>query len=236
MKKSVLLLFVLFVASAFCGQVKLINGQSYEGEVKQVNQVLTVIKDGAVFQFPMREVAEIDGKAVEREANPVARIATSKGDIFVELFEDDAPNTVANFIELAEKGFYKGHAFHRVIKGFMAQGGCPNSKRGAVGRPGTGGPGYAFDDEISSRHHDSRGILSMANSGKNTNGSQFFICFAATPWLDGKHTVFGKVTKGMEVLDKLEAIAGGEDKPKEEVRFNVEIISKRNHEYKVKKN
>ena len=242
MKKVVLLLMVMLGLSAVSGEIKLKNGQVYAGELKQVGKVVTVIKDGAVFQFPMKEIAEIDGKAVESEANPVVKIATTKGDIFVELFEDDAPNTVANFIELAEKGFYKGMAFHRIINDFMAQGGCPNSKRGAVGMPGTGGPGYTFDDEISSRRHDGRGILSMANAGRDrmtgkaTNGSQFFLCFKATPWLDGKHTVFGKVTKGLEVLDRLEAVGTGSGKPTEEVRFNVEVVSKRNHEYKVKAN
>ncbi|MBR4220592.1 MAG: peptidylprolyl isomerase [Victivallales bacterium] len=236
MKKLVVLLLVLVAFSTFAGQIKLRNGQSYEGETKLVGKVVTLVKDGAVFQFPLKDVAELDGKVIEREDNPVVRIATTKGDIFVELYEDDAPNTVANFIELAEKGFYKGMAFHRVINGFMAQGGCPNSKRGAVGTPGTGGPGYTFDNEISSRRHDSRGILSMANAGPNTNGSQFFLCFKETPWLDGKHTVFGKVTKGLEVLDKLEAIGTGSGKPSEEVRFNIEVVSKRNHEYKVKKN
>ena len=236
MKKLVVLLLVLVAFSTFAGQIKLRNGQSYEGETKLVGKVVTLVKDGAVFQFPLKDVAELDGKVIEREDNPVVRIATTKGDIFVELYEDDAPNTVANFIELAEKGFYKGMAFHRVINGFMAQGGCPNSKRGAVGTPGTGGPGYTFDNEISSRRHDSRGILSMANAGPNTNGSQFFLCFKETPWLDGKHTVFGKVTKGLEVLDKLEAIGTGSGKPSKEVRFNIEVVSKRNHEYKVKKN
>ena len=236
MKKLVVFLLVLVAFSAFAGQVKLRNGQSYEGETKLVGKVVTLIKDGAVFQFPLKDVAELDGKAIAREDNPVVRIATTKGDIFVELYEDDAPNTVANFIELAEKGFYKGMAFHRIIPGFMAQGGCPNSKRNAMGTPGTGGPGYTFDNEISSRRHDSRGILSMANAGPNTNGSQFFLCFKETPWLDGKHTVFGKVTKGLEVLDKLEAIGTGSGKPTEEVRFNIEVVSKRNHEYKVKKN
>ena len=236
MKKLAVLMLVLVAFAAFAGQVKLRNGQNYEGETKLVGKVVTLIKDGAVFQFPLKDVAELDGKAIAREDNPVVRIATTKGDIFVELYEDDAPNTVANFIELAEKGFYKGMAFHRIINGFMAQGGCPNSKRNATGTPGTGGPGYTFDNEISSRRHDSRGILSMANAGPNTNGSQFFLCFKDTPWLDGKHTVFGKVTKGLEVLDKLEAVGTSSGKPTEEVRFNIEVISKRNHEYKVKKN
>jgi cyclophilin family peptidyl-prolyl cis-trans isomerase len=241
MKKQLARLFAVICLAcgiaASADTLKLKNGQSYEGKVKVVGNVYTIIPaNGGVFQFPKKDVAELNGEKIMQEKNPIVKIMTSKGDITVELYEDEAPNTVANFIELAESGFYKGMTFHRVINGFMAQGGCPNSKRGAVGTPGTGGPGYTFDNEISSRRHDSRGILSMANAGPNTNGSQFFLCFKETPWLDGKHTVFGKVTKGLEVLDKLEAIGTGSGKPSEEVRFNIEVVSKRNHEYKVKKN
>lgn len=170
------------------------------------------------------------------EKNPVIRIATSKGDMLFELYEDIVPNTVANIIQLAENGFYKGMKFHRVIDGFMAQGGCPNSKRGASGQPGTGGPGYRFADEISAQLvHNARGILSMANAGPNTNGSQFFICFGATPWLNGRHAVFGKIIEGLDVLDKIEAIGSQSGATKEEVQFNIEVVSKRDHEYKVKK-
>lgn len=230
-------IIMIFACVVNGGQVKLRNGQVYNGEVKMVGNVVTIIKNGAVFQFPKKDVAEMDGKKMEQEKNPVVKISTSKGDMLVELFEDDTPNTVANFIMLAEKGFYKGMAFHRIINGFMAQGGCPNSKRGASGMPGTGGPGYTFDNEcVANLKHDSKGILSMANAGANTNGSQFFLCFTATPWLDGKHTVFGKVVEGLDVLDKLEAIGTGSGKPKEEVRFNIEVVSKRGHEYKVKEN
>lgn len=175
-------------------------------------------------------------KKTMEEKNPVIRIATSKGDMTFELFEDIAPNTVANMIELAEAGFFKGMSFHRVINGFMAQGGCPNSKAGAMGTPGTGGPGYKFKDEFSSEAlHTGRGILSMANSGPNTNGSQFFICFTQTPWLNGKHAVFGKILTGMEVLDAIEAVGSQSGKTTEKVIFNIEVVSKRNHEYHVKK-
>lgn len=171
-----------------------------------------------------------------KEANPVIRIMTSKGDMMVELFEDECPNTVANMIGLAESGFYRGMSFHRVIPGFMAQGGCPNSREGSLGTPGTGGPGYRFADEFSKTlKHTGRGILSMANSGPNTNGSQFFITFAATPWLDGHHTVFGKVIGGMEVLDALEAIGSQSGQCKEQVLLNIEVVSKRAHDYAVKK-
>ncbi len=229
---------MLAAAMLSAGQVKLKTGQVYDGEVKQVGKVVTIVKDGAVFQFQMKDVAEMDGKAIEQEKNPVIKIMTTKGDMLVELFEDDAPNTVANMITLAEQGFYKGMAFHRVVKGFVAQGGCPYSKRGANGTPGTGGPGYKIDNEISSGVKHLRGYLSMARSMEpDTNGSQFFICFKPQPFLNGKYSVFGKVIEGFDVLDKIEEIASaGEGRPKEEVRFNIEVVSKRNHEYVVKKN
>ena len=126
-----------------------------------------------------------------------ATIETEKGDIVLELFVDDAPRTVNNFVFLAREGFYNGTTFHRVIPGFMAQGGDPTGT-------GTGGPGYAFEDEFSQRSHTA-GALSMANSGPNTNGSQFFIAYAPQAHLDGKHTVFGQVIEGMDVLNKLTA-------------------------------
>ena len=168
--------------------------------------------------------------------NPIVKIKTSLGDITVELYEDKVPNTVANFVELTEKGFYKGMGFHRIIPGFMAQGGCPNTKAGATGRPGTGGPGYQFADEINpDLKHDKPGVLSMANAGPNTNGSQFFLCFTATPWLDGKHAVFGQVTGGLEVLKKLEAVGTQSGKPTQTVTLDIELVSKNDHPYQVKK-
>ena len=168
--------------------------------------------------------------------NPIVKIKTSLGDITVELYEDKVPNTVANFIELTEKGFYKGMTFHRIIPDFMAQGGCPNSKAGASGRPGTGGPGYRFADEINpTLKHDKAGVLSMANAGPNTNGSQFFLCFTATPWLNGKHAVFGQVTDGLDLLKKLEALGSASGNPTEKVTFDIEVVSKNDHPYQVKK-
>ena len=175
---------------------------------------------------------------VPKAPNPIVRITTGMGNMKVELFEDECPNTVANFIELAEKGFYVGMRFHRVIPGFMAKGGCPYSKyeNNDKGQPGTGDPGYRFEDEFSPKlKHTGRGILSMANSGPNTNGSQFFILFAAAPWLDGHHTVFGKVIEGIEVLDKIEAVGTQEGAPTKNIVFNVEVLSKRDHEYHVQK-
>jgi cyclophilin family peptidyl-prolyl cis-trans isomerase len=142
-----------------------------------------------------------------------AAMRTTEGVIVFELFDDDAPETVANFKKLAADGFYNGLTFHRVIKDFMIQGGCPQGT-------GTGGPGYQFDDEIND-HKIVRGALAMANSGPNTNGSQFFIVTTdAAPWLDGKHTVFGEVTGGMEVVDKIEKVpTQGADRPVEPIRI-----------------
>ncbi len=123
---------------------------------------------------------------------------TDSGMIELDLFENDAPNTVANFIKLVNEGFYDGLSFHRVIDGFMAQGGCPNSREGSQGMPGTGGPGYKIDCEINKNKHVA-GSLSMAHAGKNTGGSQFFIVHESQPHLDGVHTVFGH-TKNMDVV------------------------------------
>ena len=138
---------------------------------------------------------------------------TSAGTITLELFDEDAPKTVANFQKLAGDGFYDGLIFHRVIKDFMIQGGCPQGT-------GTGGPGYTFEDEINQRKVV-RGALAMANAGPDTNGSQFFIVTAdACPWLDGKHTVFGQVTEGMDVVDSIESTpTGGNDRPQDDVRI-----------------
>jgi peptidyl-prolyl cis-trans isomerase B (cyclophilin B) len=140
-----------------------------------------------------------------------AAMRTTEGVIVFELFDDDAPQTVANFRKLASEGFYDGLTFHRVIKDFMIQGGCPEGT-------GTGGPGYEFDDEIND-HRIVRGALAMANAGPDTNGSQFFIVTVdEAPWLDGKHTVFGEVTGGMDVVDRIENVpTKGADRPVEPV-------------------
>jgi cyclophilin family peptidyl-prolyl cis-trans isomerase len=140
---------------------------------------------------------------------PSATLHTTAGSIEVELFADEAPKTVENFRKLAGDGFYDGLIFHRVIPDFMIQGGCPEGT-------GTGGPGYTFEDEFND-HKIVRGALAMANAGPNTNGSQFFIVTTqAAPWLDGKHTVFGEVTDGMDAVDAIEGTpAGPGDKPSE---------------------
>jgi cyclophilin family peptidyl-prolyl cis-trans isomerase len=136
-----------------------------------------------------------------------ATMHTNHGEIKLELFDDDAPKTVDNFVKLSKDGYYDGLIFHRVIRDFMIQGGCPQGT-------GTGGPGYEFEDEIND-NKIVRGALAMANAGPNTNGSQFFIVTTeAAPWLDGKHTVFGRVTSGMEAVDSIEGTeTGGQDRP-----------------------
>ena len=148
-----------------------------------------------------------------------ATLHTSRGAVRVELFAADAPNTVDNFTKLVSEGFYDGLTFHRVIEDFMIQAGCPRGD-------GTGGPGYAFDDEPSG-HRVLRGALAMANAGPNTNGSQFFIVTAdECPWLDGKHTVFGRVLDGMDVVDAISSAARDRhDRPLERVTIDrVEVV------------
>ena len=147
--------------------------------------------------------------------NKNAEFKTNKGNFKIELFMDKAPLTVGNFIKLVDKGFYNGLIFHRVIPDFMIQSGCPHGT-------GYGGPGYTIRDEIDPNlKHDSPGILSMANAGPNTGGSQFFITVVPTPWLDGKHAIFGKVTEGMDVVDKISKVqTDRSDKPLQDVVIN----------------
>ena len=147
-------------------------------------------------------------------AQPTVTLRTTLGDIRIELFRDRAPKTVENFVSLVRKGFYNGLTFHRVIPGFMIQGGCPKGD-------GTGGPGYTIRDEFdASLRHDGPGVLSMANAGPNTGGSQFFITLAATPWLDRKHAVFGRVRSGQEIVEKIAAVPrDANDRPRSAVRI-----------------
>jgi cyclophilin family peptidyl-prolyl cis-trans isomerase len=148
-----------------------------------------------------------------------AVLTTNKGPIELELFDEDAPNTVENFVKLSQDGFYDGVVFHRVIDDFMIQGGDPTGT-------GMGGPGYQFDDEANDRRVE-RGAIAMANSGPNTNGSQFFIVTAeACPWLDGKHTVFGRVSSGMDVVDEIGGSPTGPgDRPLDEIRIESVSVS-----------
>ena len=145
----------------------------------------------------MRQYDDIPAMQIDPAKEYTATIKTNRGDIVIQLFADKAPMTVNNFVALARDGFYDGVKFHRVIPDFMVQTGDPTGT-------GRGGPGYRFPDEIHPElRHDGPGVVSMANAGPNTNGSQFFITHVATPWLDGKHTVFGRVLQGQEVVDSI---------------------------------
>ncbi|MCC6125424.1 MAG: peptidylprolyl isomerase [Pirellulales bacterium] len=163
---------------------------------------------------------------------PRVLIKTEKGDVVVELFENEAPNTVANFITLAEKGYYNGTPFHRVLPCFMAQGGDPTGT-------GSGGPGYSIPDEVSNpnRRNHFRGSLSMAKSDQpDSGGSQFFLCFVPTTYLDGKHTVFGRVVSGIDVLSKIKRCDPDDpNRPDPDKILEMKVLRKRDHEYKVKK-
>jgi cyclophilin family peptidyl-prolyl cis-trans isomerase len=183
-----------------------------------------------------RERAKVEAEMAKRKAEaaaddlPRVRLSTSRGDVVVELFENEAPNTVANFISLVEKGFYDGTPFHRVIAGFMAQGGDPTGT-------GTGGPGYTIACEVDApdaRQHF-RGTLSMAHAGRDTGGSQFFLTFRPTDHLDGKHTVFGRVIEGFDVLPKLMRTTDDQGRPVAGVQpdtiVKAEVLRKRNHPY-----
>ena len=153
--------------------------------------------------------------------NRKIKFTTNKGEFIAEMFEDKAPKTTKNFIDLVEKGFYDGLIFHRVIDGFMIQGGDPTGT-------GMGGPGYEIDDEFGpGLKHDDEGILSMANAGPNTAGSQFFITLAPTPWLDGHHAVFGKVVEGMDVVRQIGVVpTDAQDRPKEIVLMDTVVVCK----------
>ncbi len=171
----------------------------------------------------------------DREAQddnlPRVLLKTNRGDVVIELFENQAPNSVANFIALVQKGFYNGLTFHRVLKGFMAQGGDPTGS-------GAGGPGYSIACECyqpNYRHHF-RGTLSMAHAGRDTGGSQFFLTFVPTPHLDGRHTAFGRVVEGMDVLAKIQRRdPGDKDAPRPDKIIEAKVIRKRPHDYKPKK-
>ena len=202
------------------------------GEARKIQSGVEQMKKlaQAAADYPVFLAEEKKREAAEKEKgdNPLVSIETDRGTIELELFEDSAPNTVANFIQLAEKRFYDGTRFHRVIPGFMIQGGDPNSKDADPSNDGRGGPGYKFADECrnpGARKHFA-GSLSMANSGPDTNGSQFFITQVITWHLNGRHTVFGRVVKGMDVVM---ATRRGD------LVRKVKVLRKRDHPYKVKK-
>ncbi len=169
------------------------NGEFFNKEITEVGDNLNLAPEEKI-------ITNIDNKKIMN-----AILQTNKGNITIEFFESQAPNTVANFIKLAKDGFYDGVKFHRVIKGFMIQGGDPLTKDNSkINFWGTGGPGYSFADELGVNNKNNIGTIAMANSGPNTNGSQFFINVAANNFLDNKHTVFGKIISGMDVVTKIE--------------------------------
>lgn len=191
----------------------------------QSSSYLAAIKDT---QAGWKKELAVREKESKDDNLPRVKMTTSKGEIIIELFENEAPQAVGNFVSLIEKEYYDGLVFHRVLAGFMAQGGCPEGT-------GTGGPGYNIfcecDKENYRKHYS--GTLSMAHAGKNTGGSQFFLTFRPTPHLDGRHTAFGRVIKGMDVLPKLQRIdpsRGGGPAPDKIVKM--EVVRKRDHEYK----
>lgn len=179
---------VIWIVTAIVIVAGIIVTLGLTGVIKMPSQESSKTPDISTLKSPIPIIIDLNKQYT-------ATIKTAKGDIVLELYAKDAPVTVNNFVSLSKKGFYNGLTFHRVIPGFMAQGGCPKGT-------GTGDPGYKFQDEFSERKHIT-GSLSMANSGPNTNGSQFFICYAPQPHLNGKHTVFGQCTSGMDVLTKL---------------------------------
>lgn len=202
-----------------------------DGKLKLVEPAAQALQSVDVKAAEWEKEAKIRAAEAKADDLPRVKFTTSKGDIVLELFENEAPNTVANFISLVQKGFYNGLKFHRVIPGFMAQGGCPKGD-------GTGGPGYTIDCECPRPDHRNhfRGSLSMAHAGPNTGGSQFFLTFVPTPHLDGKHTVFGRVIEGMEVLGKLQRTEGTSKSGLPDKIIKAEVLRKRDHEYKPVKN
>lgn len=196
------------------------------GETKPIDFIENKVEEGKM-EIPLenKKVSENESKInsnIKDKINMQATLNTNKGNITIELFADKTPNTVENFAKLAKTDFYNGVKFHRVIKGFMIQGGDPLTKDDSkMDMWGTGGPGYKFADEIGADNRNDIGTISMANAGPNTNGSQFFINTAANNFLDGKHTVFGKVVSGMEVVKAIEASpTGAQDRPVEPIIIN----------------
>lgn len=229
MKKGFLILFVLIlIGFTGCATNDTVVPQEKQKENQteknyQTNEEKNM-PDNQISQaeFPDLKV-EVNGEMVnlrDVEIGDTTKVImkTSHGDVVLRLYREDSPITVENFLRLAKAGFYDGTLFHRVINDFMIQGGDPNSRDENWSTHGTGGPGYRFKDEINDRKIV-KGSLAMANAGPNTNGSQFFIVTAeATPWLDGKHTNFGEVVEGMDVVEKIEGVdVDGKDHPLEDV-------------------
>jgi cyclophilin family peptidyl-prolyl cis-trans isomerase len=220
-----------YATNDFVDAKKHLSEADATGKLKLVQPATEAIRSVDLKAAEWEEEEKIRAAEAKADDLPRVKLTTSKGDIVIELFENDAPNTVANFISLVEKGFYNGLKFHRVIPGFMAQGGCPKGD-------GTGGPGYTIDCEClqGDRRKHFRGSLSMAHAGPNTGGSQFFLTFVPTPHLDGKHTVFGRVIEGMDVLAKLQRTEGTSKTGTPDKIIKAEVLRKRGHDYVPKKN
>lgn len=225
--KKVLILFIGLTNLSFATKVCPNKGgvAIYEGKGTQTRLATLLSKARVLERAGTWTKISITGWVLSSqimEVKPLkARIKTNMGEIVLELFKEEAPETVENFVTLSEKGFYNNVIFHRVIPNFMIQGGDPTGTGG-------GGPGYVFEDEFHpDLRHDKPGILSMANAGPNTNGSQFFITVAPTPWLDGKHTIFGQVLKGMDVVNKISQVErDSRDKPLKDVVIEKVTIEK----------
>lgn len=212
--KYLVILLILLVA---CAQqaVKVEETKSIEGNISEIENIsIETEKEEAKVAEAETAAAEVEKLDVEDNMNTIVELETNMGIMKIKLFDDKAPKTAKNFKDLVSKGFYDGIIFHRVIKNFMIQGGDPTGT-------GSGGPGYEIADEFGpGLKHSKKGILSMANSGPNTGGSQFFITLVATPWLDGKHAIFGEVIEGIDVLDKIGSTPTNPgDRPKTEVKI-----------------
>lgn len=212
--RTPLIKFLLVIAISALFLAGCLPGKTPNKDTESTSTVGGVVKE---FDTIAQPTPQNEKPTMELQATQ-ATITTNVGSFTIELYSTDAPNTVGNFIKLANEGFYNGTKFHRIIKDFMIQGGDPNSKDQPKSTWGTGGPGYRFNDEFNS-HKLVRGSLAMANSGPNTNGSQFFIVtIDETPWLDGKHTNFGKVIEGMGIIDTIESTqTDSSDRPLEDI-------------------
>jgi len=218
--KYVVMLLILLLACAQPVKEKTADITSEETEKisEETQQIEKELEESEKTETEVAEtekaLEEVEKLEAEGNMNSVIELETTMGVMKVKLYDDKAPKTAKNFIDLVEKGYYDGTIFHRVIKDFMIQGGDPTGT-------GTGGPGYKIPDEFApGLKHDKKGILSMANAGPNTGGSQFFITLIATPWLDGRHAIFGEVIEGVDVLDKIGSTpVGPGDKPKTEIRI-----------------
>lgn len=207
------------------------KGQSLETKKESLDALVNrFLAEPSVYKKAWAQEKEIRAKEAKADDLPRVRLKTDKGDIVIELFENEAPIATGNFVSLVEKGFYDGLGFHRVLEGFMAQGGCPDGT-------GAGGPGYDIPCECykpEARKHF-RGSLSMAHAGRDTGGSQFFLTFVPTSFLDGRHTVFGRVIEGIEVLGDIQKRDPSDSKatlPPPDKIIKAEVIRKRDHEYK----